>query len=136
MLILNLQSLLSSVGDKYDKYLNSGGSEVSMSVIMIYVITSFYIYYKSKNCKSLDPFWVISLLALVLCLAATVDYTLHRLSLYFSIIACISIAYIAKLKPMRQNQILQIVLFIYVFYWLFSIVINKTNQVVPYTSIL
>ena len=108
---------------------------VSNSHILVAFCTLVFLLYSygQKN-PVLDMFMILNLLTLVFYVSPSMNATLYRLTLYFNTMMCFSVAYVYKgcLARGKIRYAAKVLLMLYVAFYFFSIVISKTNQVIPY----
>ena len=124
---------------KLQNHLNNaldGG--VSNSHIMVCFSTiAFLLYSYTKENPVCDLFLLLLILTMIFYLSPSMNSTLYRFALYFNTITCFAVSYIYKgsAKSSKNRYFVLGLLGMYVFFFFFSIVLAKTNEVIPYEFI-
>ena len=125
---------------KLQNHLNNaldGG--VSNSHIMVCFCTLVFIFYShAKGNAACDLFLLMLILTLIFYLSPSMNATLYRFTLYFNTLTCFAVSYVYKgsAKKTKNRYFVLALLSLYVFFYFFSIVISKTNDVIPYEFIV
>lgn len=113
----------------------SSDGGVSNSHIMIYLFTLTVVFCFHKNNFFLELILLLQCFTMIILLSPSVNSILYRLTIYFNIMICYAISYIYKNSHKEKTRILLYMLIgVYIFFYFFSIVINGTHEVIPYSS--
>lgn len=125
---------------KLQNHLNNaldGG--VSNSHIMVCCCTLVFLFYSyTRNNPVYDMLLLLLILTMIFYLSPSMNATLYRFTLYFNMLTCFAVSYIYKgsMKKSKKRYVALMLLCVYIFFYFFSIVISKTNEVIPYEFIV
>lgn len=115
---------------------NSGG--ISSSHIVTCLCTLIFLFYNHINFHRntiSETMLIITIFTMLFYLSPSMNAILYRLTIYFNVITCFSISYAYKNNRNKNNRVFVIsLLILYVLFYIYSIVIYRTNEVIPYSS--
>lgn len=127
--------LLPTFEEKLSGHLaNTNSSGISNSHIVICLCTLIFLLYNYKNNQrdtASGTMLMITIFTMLFYMSPSMNAILYRLTIYFNVITCFSISYAYKNNKVRVILLLSL----YVLFYVYSIVIAKTNEVIPYSSI-
>ena len=129
------RGLLPVFEDKFNNYMTSTDGGLSSSHRLIGFFTLYVVFRNYKSCQINDTLLLCLITVMMFYISPNINATLYRLTIYFNIMYCIAVA--SKFnKTIRGNDklLVKVALALYLLFYVFSIVINKTNEVIPYTS--
>lgn len=131
--------LLPTFEEKMSNHLNNSNSTgVSNSHIVICLCTLIFLLYNHKyfNRNTIsETMLMITIFTMLFYLSPSMNAILYRLTIYFNVITCFSISYAYKNNRNNNNRVFVIIiLMLYMLFYIYSIVISGTNEVVPYSS--
>lgn len=113
----------------------SDSSNVSNSHIVIYFSTLLFLLYVRNKYEISDFMILMATFTMLFYISPSVNAILYRLTLYFNIIICFSIAYAHRIIFDKTSKLLcNMLLCLYLYFYYFSFVLNGTSEVIPYTS--
>lgn len=127
--------------DKYDAYTSKGsfGSNIPLSdlFLSIAVFTLFFVFQRFSNLeKNLKRFFsTIFLISIVLCFAAVKSTFAVRGMYYFSYLSIIILPMLVNSVDNKYQKLLKVLLlFLYIMFWLLTVVVANLGETYPYTS--
>ncbi len=114
---------------------STSGSGISNSYLLVCIYTLFVLLCSYKRSVICDLTLLTTIYTFIFYLSPDMNGIMYRLTLYFNIMMCISISYIfntSKRVSTKMNVI--ILLTFYMVFYIFSIVVSGTHEVVPYSS--
>lgn len=126
---------LKMVEAKLSQYIDTEISEMSNSHIAICICSLLYLIVTNRNNAFNSMTLLVVFFTLILYLSPIMNATLYRATIYFSSMLCFAVAYTLKnsTNTMLKTATIALLVF-YASFYAFSIVINGSQQVVPYTS--
>lgn len=111
----------------------SGG--ISNSYLLVCIYTLFVLFCSYKRSEIYDLTLLTTIYTFIFYLSPDMNGIMYRLTLYFNIMVCISIPYIfnASKGVFTKMNVIMLLIF-YVAFYIFSIVISGTQEVIPYSS--
>ena len=122
---------------KLDKHLtNEVDGAISNSHILICFCTLIFLLFTyQKGNAILDLMLLLSFMTFIIYMSPNMNATLYRLTLYFNSMICFAVSYVHKSSVKHKQRYSTVMLMsLYVCFYIFSIVISKTNEVIPYSS--
>lgn len=114
---------------------SSGG--ISNSHIVIALSTLLFLLYTHKNNPVSDMMLLTISYTMLFYLSPSMNAILYRLVIYFNVMSCFAVAVEYKFACSKSAKtITKLLLTLYVIFYIFSIVISKTHEVIPYSSSL
>ncbi|MBE6199314.1 MAG: EpsG family protein [Rikenellaceae bacterium] len=113
---------------------SSNGSGVSNSYIVVCLSTLICLYACRIKTPEFSMMLMMVCFTMIFYLSPAMNAVLYRLTIYFNILMCISVAYIYKNTSPRCLSYVRLLLGLYLVFYIFSIVISGTGEVIPYSS--
>lgn len=127
----------SDYSEKYAEYLTGQtGNISSLSTAIVYASIAGVLFVRRKRFDShqFDFFFLLALLAFLFNFLSMYSKTLYRMSLYFSLFACLSMPIVFRRMKYRFDVITIFMELLAVAYWYFAVVVHGSNQTYPYVS--
>ena len=131
--------LLPTFEEKMSNHMNNANSGgISSSHIVTCLCTLIFLFYNHKNFNRntiSETMLMITIFTMLFYLSPSMNAILYRLTIYFNVITCFSISYAYKNNKKKNNRVfVNSLLILYMLFYIYSIVISGTNEVVPYSS--
>lgn len=114
---------------------STSSNGISNSHLLVCIYTLFVLLCSYKKSVIYELTLLTTIYTFIFYLSPDMNGIMYRLTLYFNIMMCISVSYIFNTSNRVSTKMnIIILLTFYVVFYMFSIVISGTHEVVPYSS--
>lgn len=113
---------------------NTSSGGISNSHIVVCLCTLIVLLFSYKRTPLCDLMVLTTIYVLIFYISPNMNAILYRLTLYFNSMICIAVSNVFSSVRASTKINVILLLFLYIAFYVFSIIISGTHEVIPYTS--